>query len=819
MSGKVYDRKRLVVDRDPSHQLAVEFGKFPKASPVDLVKSFAAALEEYGLEAIEEVTGLDLSGLKKALDNLKALLGGVDLFGSGGFDPAEAVAQFFQSVPAAVLATLSTNWGDLLAKLTGGATGGTDPLTALANFLKTELGAPITAGRLPLIPLAHIRDVQPNLLNDPSFDHEETLLGFPDWDWDNTTGRNRPGCAYTMADGQTHTLHSNAIEVGPDDVLDVEVYAQWVGLAVLGAGAIQLAISAYRADDSLIGSPAVVASAGGAGSSGAWVRLFFDDWDVPDTAAYVVLELTVTTAATAGAVRFDDASLSKNGALPQSYVAGLTDTLAQLNAKIQAALNKAWEAVFGDDEGLIDRTADEFAHALQNIPAANVVGVGAATLVDTVTDILDNIWRGFTRQPVAAGKSIADVANAATNTSETADTGLQVGEWNNAILGIRDNTPLSGGVDPTAVAMFDRPQAIGGDLPFLTVTSAAVPIAFWTSPNDAKRGSIQFVGRVSGSVTAFYLDYYSVDRTTQAVTLLHTSPDQVPKLTAGWGNIRYDMAANLRVDSAHGDVLAVGFRVTGTGNVQVAGRLDNATWPADATQIPRRPSATRAGVGNTTLGALTWSGDTPWVALGIVEGDVAPPFFAPRTTQIGAAGAWSYDIPSWAKYVDRITISDGGGGAGGNGGVGIAGEGGDAGIWQVETLVRGVDFPTAGATLTGTIGNGGAGGAKEQNGSAGAGVVRNAIAGGKAAMVTPGGAGGTGEGTDGDYIYGDSPGNFEFNGVTYVGGGRAQGGNSNGAAGAPPGGGGGGGSGGFYTVAWPGGKGGRGDVWLVARQT
>ncbi|AKF14884.1 minor tail protein [Mycobacterium phage MOOREtheMARYer] len=820
MGGKVHDRKQLVVDRSPAKQLAVEVGQFPKATPIQLVTAFANALEEYGLEAIEQVTGLDLSGLKQALDNLKALLGGVDLFGGDGFDPVQAVTQFFASIPAAVLSTLGGDWGALLAKLTGGATGGSDPLTALANFLKMELGAPITAGRLPLIPLAHIRNVQPNLLNDPSFDDESTLLGFPDWDWDDSTGRTRPGCAYTMADGQTHVLRSNPVEVGPDDVIDVEVYAQWVGLAVTGAGAVQLAIAAYRADDTLIGgTPAVVASAGGAGSSGGWVKLSHDDWEVPDDAAYVVLELTLTTAATAGALRFDDASLSKNGELPQSYVSGLVGQLQQINAKIQSILNKAWEAVFGDEEGAIDRTADELADALKNIPAANVIGVGAATLVDTVTDILDNVWRGFTRQPVTSTKSIADVANAATNTSETADTGLQVGEWNNAVLGIRNNTPLSGGVDPTAVAMFDRPQAIGGDLPYLTVTSAAVPIAFWTSPNDAKRGSIQFVARVSGSVTAFYLDYYSVNKATQDVTLLHTSPDQVPKLAAGWGNIRYDMAANLRVDTAHGDVLAVGFRVAGTGNVQLAGRLDNATWPADATQIPRRPSATRAGVGNTTLGALNWAGDTPWVALGIVEGDVAPPYFAPRTTQVGAAGAYAYEIPSWANFVDRITLSDGGGGAGGNGGVGIAGEGGDAGIWQAETLVRGVDFPTAGAVLTGTIGNGGNAGARESNGGNGAGVTRNAIAGGKAAQLTPGGAGGTGEGTDSDYVRGDSPGNFVYRGVTYVGGGRANGGSGNGEAGQPAGGGGGGGQGGFYTVAWPGGKGARGDVWFVARQS
>ncbi|QHB37335.1 minor tail protein [Mycobacterium phage BirdsNest] len=717
-------------------------------------------------------------------------------------------------------------WSSLYEQLTG-LLNPTNALAALANFFKLELGAPITSDRLPLIPLSHIRNVNPNLLVDGSFDDERTLLGFPDWDYDEADGKSRPGCAYTIADGSTHVLRSNVIEVGTDDKIDFEVWTKWIDLTMSGSLPIKLSVASYQkaavpgGQPTLIGGgPVVLAQGGATGSSAGWVKLSATNWAPPAGADFILLELTVAATATSGAVKFDDGIVRKTGSLPQGYVDGLVSALAQINARIQEILNKAWDAVFGDDEGIIDRTADELALALKNIPGANVVGVGAATMVDTITDILDNVWRGFTRQG-GSGKSIADVANAATNAADTADTGLEVGEWNNAVIGIRDNTPLGMGTDPTAVSMFDRPQASPstGDLPFISVTSAAVPLAFWVSPNDAKRGSIQWVGRGLTNVTALYLDFYAVNKETQTVTLLHSSPDQVPKLTANWQNLRYDMATPLRVDTAHGDLLAVGFRVTGTGSHQVAARLDNATWPADAAAIPRRPSAQRVGVGNTTLGALTWSGDTPWIALGIVEGDVAPPYFAPRTQQIGAAGAWAYEIPTWANFVDVIKLGDGGGGAGGNGGVGIAGEGGDAGQWHAETLQRGVHFPSAGATLTGLIGAGGNAGARESNGGNGSGTTRAAIAGGAAATLAAGGGGGTGEGTDGDYIYGDSPGNFVYRGVTYFGGSRAVGGNGNGAAGQPPGGGGGGGQGGFYTVAWPGGKGGRGDVWIVARQS
>ena len=105
MGGKVYDRRTLVVDRDPSRQLAVEVGKFPKPDPIDLVTAFANALNEYGLQAFEDVTGLDLTGLKAALDRLKSLLGGIDLFDGDAFDRAEAIAQFIASIPAGLIGT------------------------------------------------------------------------------------------------------------------------------------------------------------------------------------------------------------------------------------------------------------------------------------------------------------------------------------------------------------------------------------------------------------------------------------------------------------------------------------------------------------------------------------------------------------------------------------------------------------------------------------------------------------------------------------------------------------------------------------------
>ena len=183
---------------------------------------------------------VDLSGLVTT-DELTAALAGIEP-GTGGPVDLDSV---FSALYQALTGILQPE----------------NALATLANFFKLELGAPISSDRLPLIPLSSIRNVNPNLLVDGSFDDERTLLGFPDWDYDEADGRSRPGCAYTVADGTTHTIHSNAIEVGTDDTLDIEAYVKWTGLTLAGGGApLQLAISSYRADNVLInGAPAVLA--------------------------------------------------------------------------------------------------------------------------------------------------------------------------------------------------------------------------------------------------------------------------------------------------------------------------------------------------------------------------------------------------------------------------------------------------------------------------------------------------------------------------------------------------------------------------------
>jgi hypothetical protein len=711
-------------------------------------------------------------------------------------------------------------FGSLYTQLTG-FLNPVSALTQLANFFKLELGGAITPGRLPLIPLSHIRNVQPNLLVDGSFDDENTLAGFPDWDYDEADGKSRPGCAYTVADGTTHTLHSNPIEVGADDTLDVEAWAKWTGLTTSAPNPITVAVASYTAAGVLIGgAPAVLTNAGGSGGTVGWTGgTIFTNWDVPNTAAYVVLELTVANTATAGTVKFDDLVVRKTGTLPQSYVTGLVGALGAAAQGIQDLINQIWTGI---TRQVLDgpKALPDLWEVLGDIPAFSIGGVGGLTnMADTITQTWTQLWGGFAQAIGAGGKSIADAANAAGNVASTADQAQDLAEWTNAVQGIRNNKPFDSGMDPTAVSMFPIPAATasGGEPPYLNATSASVPMAFWIAPEDAQRGSIQWLGKGNANITALYIDVYRLNTTTGAATLIHTSPDQFPKLTAGLKLIRYDMATADRIAVAHADVLGFAWRVTGTGTHQVAMRYGLAT--GDTTQVPQRPSAVRTGtlVGNMAAGAVPYGGDVPWVAFGIVTGDVAPPFFNPRTTEFATPGAGQvYDIPTWANYLDIVLIGGGGGGRGGNGGNTIAGQGGFAGQWRTETLVRGVDFPANASQVILDIGTGGNAGGKEQAGQAGTVTVRRAIVGGKAVLTAPAGNGGQVE--DNNLSAGGSPGDITFGGKPYVGGIGGVGGRPGSNASAP-GAGGGGGYGGIYTVGYAGGNGGRGGGWVTARAT
>jgi hypothetical protein len=191
----------------------------------------------------------------------------------------------------------------------------------------------------------------------------------------------------------------------------------------------------------------------------------------------------------------------------------------------------------------------------------------------------------------------------------------------------------------------------------------------------------------------------------------------------------------------------------------------------------------------------------PWFGIGIVTGDTPVSFLAPRSQAFRTAGAFEYTIPPQFRVagmkIDRVAVGAGGGGTGALLGLG---NGGSAGEWSADTLVYGDDIPLGTATLTGFVGAQGPGGL-----SPGDGTDSVVSCTGVPDLTGAHGVAGAAAGEAGE-----SPGDFEWNGVWYTGG-LAQ--TRTGGGGNGPGGG--GAVGDILTV---GGHGAPGAVFITARQ-
>lgn len=491
----------------------------------------------------------------------------------------------------------------------------------------------------------------------------------------------------------------------------------------------------------------------------------------------------------------------------QGMVDGLDDALGFLNS--------AWNQMGDIVQGLFVTPINEAVSQFQDWWGRITDRVQEG--FDDAADAAGDLWAGLLRTFGLGPKSSSEVSNAAAELSEQAEKSRDLGEWNNAILGVRNNKSIMQGVDETEESTFLMSDLFNGSAapPLMNVTSAAVPVAFWRATEWATKGFISWFGEGYTNVTGLYIDLYKLNYATSVMELFHSSDNLVGLADTTWKYIVYYIDEAHRFEVFPGDVIGVGMRVTGAGTHKVAAK--SAPWlPAHPTAVPAKPSASKTGTGNVAFGSITYSTDLPWFGIGIVAGDTPPLFFTPRSTVFTTTGSHTYTIPSWANFVDVTMVGGGGGGHRGNE-VGQGGEGGDAGSWASETLQRGVDFPVGASTLTFTVGAGGAPNSGGVPGGLGGSSVRAAIASGKAVFTAAGGPGGNAIGGSG--VNGDSPGNHTYGGTTYVGGGtsllRAV------AAGSPgksPGGGGAGGSGGFVS-SYSGGVGAPGSVWSVARQS
>ncbi|QNJ56840.1 minor tail protein [Mycobacterium phage Reindeer] len=184
---------------------------------------------------------------------------------------------------------------------------------------------------------------------------------------------------------------------------------------------------------------------------------------------------------------------------------------------------------------------------------------------------------------------------------------------------------------------------------------------------------------------------------------------------------------------------------------------------------------------------------------------------APLAASFTNAGAYTFTIPVWCRYIDVILLGGGGGGRGMIN-LGAWGEGGWGGNWAIYTLERGVHIPWTARTITGVVGAGGAGSASGFAPARGkTGESTTAATDGWSGVATGGVGGQNAVEPNGRAV---SPLTQTVTGQTYTGGGVVVPSTTGPAAGAVPGGGG----SAAITTFQSGATGGRGRAWFYCYQ-
>lgn len=387
--------------------------------------------------ATEEITAqtLDLSGLVSQEQLAEAVNGG------------------------GITDRIDSAFADLYELLTGNGISPVDALVKLGDFFKAELGGMISPSRLPILPMSHIRDTATELLDDPEFD-----VGWAntssEWMFDETDGVDTPGCAKVNADGLTHTLYSNVLGVTEEDELAVMSVAKWEGLTTAAATPVQTLVSFYNAADVLIGGqPVLVAQIGDSGDSGGWITVNAS-LTPPSGAVSAYLELTVTTGATGGVVKFGKASVVKTG--------GLSVRLSKINPEglLDAATGLVGEIANEHVPGLHEIA--DYIHSAMINPGTQATGL--SEIRDNLQKLNDSIRQGAEGVP-STGAIADDLLNALKGLREAqSSTATRLSQIETRLPGATGGSAVVGN---TYLDDVERPAAQGWGPDWLTLGPAA----------------------------------------------------------------------------------------------------------------------------------------------------------------------------------------------------------------------------------------------------------------------------------------------------------------------------------------------------------
>lgn len=304
---------------------------------------------------------------------------------------------------------------------------------------------------------------------------------------------------------------------------------------------------------------------------------------------------------------------------------------------------------------------------------------------------------------------------------------------------------------------------ISGPTPSLcSVTSAGAMIGFVDTADNGKKRSIVWLGQDTASITGFYVNVYELDLVTNVASLIEASANLIGVVpnTLTWNY--HNLATSF--DSQIGHSYPVELVIVGSGTYKIAGISTN--WiPANTISYPHTIGAQRTTGLPTAPSTFTptYFGSIPWFGLGGFL------FAGPTTLSYTTSGAHTYPIPDWMKYGDLIDVLVlGGAGGGSSSFFGATGNGGSPGVWEVRTLIYGIDIPIGTTSLAVFVGSGGAGGSGAGNpGAAGTASTVSIITGLGVTTITA--AAGAGGGAGGIAV-GHGPGDQLLHTETYAGG-------------------------------------------------
>lgn len=361
-----------------------------------VMNPFIVALTEI-VEAVNTIIEAFSGGATdiQGIANFASIFNSID-FTDGDFNPVQAAV----SIANLLIPGL----------LSGGLLNFESPLNAFNIFNL------IDPGNIPIIGTGQIANIQSNLLTDPGFNDSASLAGSVAVH-DIGVGHSNPlGSARVAADGTAKDLLSNYVRCAKGDRLAYSVWVRKQGLTGTGTLA-RLGITTYSYSATTDEYTAVeqIDSASVTSGSSDFVKISGTYEITSDSVDGVKLRLAVTSAATAGNVWWDDASLAKTGFILTSLIAdqngnGLPDILDNVFGDLSDHATQLLQAASqGDLQGVIAAIGGSFGAnltAIQNrlnqmltpsssLPSGNLVGNIASGIIPGLLDTWDNLVKNI----------------------------------------------------------------------------------------------------------------------------------------------------------------------------------------------------------------------------------------------------------------------------------------------------------------------------------------------------------------------------------------------------------------------------------------